>query len=86
MPLTSEGALPDDLAARWNDQGARLAFVVNPHAPSDNSRPPTLAALARQFRGVLLVDEAYVDFVDPALGHDAVPLLASHDTCCFCAR
>jgi histidinol-phosphate aminotransferase len=28
---------------------------------------------------VVLVDEAYVDFVDPELGHDAVGLIARHD-------
>jgi histidinol-phosphate aminotransferase len=31
--------------------------------------------LAEGLDGVLVVDEAYVDFVDPALGHDAVELV-----------
>jgi histidinol-phosphate aminotransferase len=73
-------SLPGDLATRMNEAGVKLLFVVNPHAPSGHlTAPAALAELARAFRGVLLVDEAYVDFVDPALGHDVVPLLADHD-------
>jgi histidinol-phosphate aminotransferase len=71
---------PHDLAARMNDAGVKLLFVVNPHAPSGQlTAPAAISELARAFRGVLLVDEAYVDFVDPALGHDVLPLLAKHD-------
>jgi histidinol-phosphate aminotransferase len=76
----ADWSLPRDLATRMNDAGVKLLFVVNPHAPSGHlTAPAALAELARAFRGVLLVDEAYVDFVDPALGHDVVPLLAHHD-------
>lgn len=35
--------------------------------------------LAESLRGVLLVDEAYVDFVDPALGHDLTGLVNRFD-------
>ncbi|HEY0988874.1 MAG TPA: histidinol-phosphate transaminase [Kofleriaceae bacterium] len=71
---------PADLAERMNDAGAALLLVVNPHAPSGVLTPAArIAELARAFRGVLLVDEAYVDFVDPELGHDVVGLIASHD-------
>jgi histidinol-phosphate aminotransferase len=73
-------SLPGDLATRMNDAGVKLLFVVNPHAPSGHlTAPAALSELARAFRGVLLVDEAYVDFVDPELGHDVVPLLEAHD-------
>lgn len=55
--------LPEDLAQQWNAAGATLAFVVNPHAPTGRfESPAALAALARAFKGVLVVDEAYVDF------------------------
>jgi histidinol-phosphate aminotransferase len=71
---------PADLADRMNDAGAALVLVVNPHAPSGVLTPAArIADLARRFRGVVLVDEAYVDFVDPELGHDVVRLIASHD-------
>jgi len=71
---------PADLAARMNEAGVKLLFLVNPHAPSGHlTTPAALGELARAFRGVLLIDEAYVDFVDPALHHNVVPLLAQHD-------
>jgi histidinol-phosphate aminotransferase len=76
----ADWAPPHDLAARMNDAGVKLLFLVNPHAPSGQLTPPaTIAGLARDFHGVLLVDEAYVDFVDPELHHDVVPLLREHD-------
>ncbi len=56
-------ALPDDYIERLNAAGCRLAFVVNPHAPTGRFEPiERLAALADAFEGVLVVDEAYVDF------------------------
>jgi histidinol-phosphate aminotransferase len=63
-----------------NAAGVALLLVVNPHAPSGRlTSAARIAELARAFRGVLLVDEAYVDFVDPELGHDVVGLIARHD-------
>ena len=65
-------ALPRDYAARLNAAGCRLGFVVNPHAPSGRIEPlEALRALAAEFDGVLVIDEAYADFA----AHDAVPLL-----------
>ena len=56
-------ALPGDYIAQLNAAGCRLAFVVNPHAPSGRlESTETLRAMARAFDGVLVVDEAYVDF------------------------
>ncbi|MEX0886254.1 MAG: aminotransferase class I/II-fold pyridoxal phosphate-dependent enzyme [Phycisphaeraceae bacterium] len=62
--------LPGDFADQLNDAGCRLAMVVSPHAPSGRAvAADELAAVARRFRGVLLIDEAYVDFADgDALG------------------
>ncbi len=74
VDLNDDFSLPADLAARWNDAGCRLAFLVNPHAPSGRVQPVTeLASLAEAFRGVLLIDEAYIDFA--ADDADALPLL-----------
>jgi len=73
-------AWPADLAERMNRAGVRLLLIVNPHAPSGRLAPAAaIAELARAFNGVLLVDEAYVDFVDPALGYDVVGRIAHHD-------
>lgn len=75
-PLQADWSLPPDLAARMNADNIKLCFIVNPHAPSGTLVPvATLAALARDFKGVLVVDEAYINFVDPELQHDCVPLI-----------
>lgn len=72
VPLNDDFSLPMDFAAKLNDAGCRLAFIVNPHAPSGRRQPlEQLERIAREFRGVLLVDEAYVDFAE----QDALPLL-----------
>jgi histidinol-phosphate aminotransferase len=34
---------------------------------------------AENFAGLLLIDEAYVDFVDPELNYDSISLINSHD-------
>jgi histidinol-phosphate aminotransferase len=76
VPLADDWSIPPDVADRWNDAAVRLAFLVNPHAPSGTLTPiDTIGRIAATFRGVLVIDEAYVDFVDPSLGHDAVALV-----------
>ncbi|MDE0189982.1 MAG: aminotransferase class I/II-fold pyridoxal phosphate-dependent enzyme [Gammaproteobacteria bacterium] len=78
--LTPDWSLPDGFAGRMNAAGAKLTCLVNPHAPSGVLvDADTVAAVARELDGVLLVDEAYVDFVDPELRHDLTSLLADHD-------
>jgi histidinol-phosphate aminotransferase len=76
----AEFGLPEDLGARMRSAGVKLLLLVNPHAPSGRlTQVAELARVARAIDGVLLIDEAYVDFVDPELGHDAVPLVREHD-------
>lgn len=54
-------SLPSGLA----DQDARVVFVANPNSPSGTwVRPEAVAELAARVRGVLVVDEAYVDFAE----------------------
>jgi len=54
-------SLPPGLA----DQDARVVFVANPNSPSGTwLRPEAVAELAARVRGVLVVDEAYVDFAE----------------------
>ena len=78
--LTDDWSLPRDFAARMNDAGVRLACIVNPHAPTGVlADADTIADVANEFKGVLLVDEAYVDFVDPALRHDLVNMVRAFD-------
>jgi histidinol-phosphate aminotransferase len=59
VPWPSDFALPAALA----DARARLTFLCNPNSPSGTLVPTALVEdLARRIPGVLVVDEAYVDF------------------------
>lgn len=79
LPLTDGWDVPEGFAESLNRSRARLAFLVNPHAPSGRLfEREAVEAIASGFEGVLLVDEAYVDFVDPAHGYDLVPAIRTH--------
>lgn len=80
IPLADGWRIPRDFAQQLNEAGANLACVVNPHAPSGTLiDADTISQIANDFNGVLLVDEAYVDFVDPALRHDLLRLVNAFD-------
>ena len=78
--LDDDWELPRDFAHQMNEAGANLCCIVNPHAPSGTLLDvDRIGQLASDLNGVLLVDEAYVDFVDPALRHDLVRLIDAFD-------
>ncbi|EAR20317.1 histidinol-phosphate transaminase [Nitrococcus mobilis] len=80
VPLDEAWRPPSDFATQLNRAGVNLTFLVNPHAPSGTLLDvETISSIARALQGVLLVDEAYVDFVDPACGHDLIALIHEHD-------
>lgn len=80
IELNDDWSVPENFARQLQDSDAKLCLLVNPHAPSGRLLDAVyLDRLAAAFPGVLLIDEAYVDFVDPALGYSAIPLLARHD-------
>lgn len=80
VPLEPDWSLPEDMAKRMNDANAKLVIITNPHAPSGLlSGVEKLSRIAEQLHGLLLVDEAYVDFVDPELGYDSIPLVKRFD-------
>jgi len=80
FPLQDDWHLSPTLADELNAAGIKLCFVVNPNAPSGVLNDATaIEALASRFKGVLVLDEAYVDFVDPALRYDCVPLIRKYD-------
>ena len=62
VPWGTEWSLPiDELAAIKAD----AIYLANPNAPSGTFVPSSqIATLASKFSGLLLVDEAYVDFAD----------------------
>ncbi len=79
-PLNVDWDLPRTFAQQMNDAGARLVCLVNPHAPTGRlTSADVIADIANELEGVLLVDEAYVDFVDPALRHDMVNVARAFD-------
>ena len=66
--LTADFGLPAlrllQRSKAWDFQAA-LSFITTPNAPSGRPLPlPELEALCRRQRGVVLLDEAYVDFAD----------------------
>ena len=80
VPLDDSWNLPRDFAQQLNEAGANLVCIVNPHAPSGTLMDvERISRLANDFNGVLLIDEAYVDFVEPALRHDLVRALPAFD-------
>jgi len=59
VPWPPDFTLPPALS----DTGAKLTFLCNPNSPSGTFVPvDQIEALARAVRGLLVVDEAYVDF------------------------
>src|SRR5690606_11045162 len=78
VPLRPDFALPSTAAlregGRWRFDAA-LTLVTTPNAPSGRGYPTTeLAALCRAQRGIVLLDEAYVEFAD----EDAMRLALEH--------
>lgn len=72
LPFTPDFRLPAGLAGA----NAKLTIVCNPNSPSGTLTPlEELARLATKVSGLLVVDEAYVDFADG----NALPLLARAD-------
>ncbi len=71
-PFPENFELPVDALG---EQGQRITIVCNPNAPSGTVTPlDVLDRLARRVSGLLLIDEAYVDFG----GQTALPLVHQH--------
>lgn len=80
LALPDDWSLPEDFAERMNAAAAKLVFVTNPHAPSGQLAPVArLAEIAARLQGVLLIDEAYVDFIDPQFEYDSAVLVKQFD-------
>ncbi|MGN6369173.1 MAG: histidinol-phosphate transaminase [Phycisphaerae bacterium] len=63
--------LPPDI----ENTPAKILLIVNPNAPSGHLDPlDRLSHIAQNFKGLLLIDEAYVDFAP----HSARPLVQKH--------
>ncbi|MBL4573511.1 MAG: histidinol-phosphate transaminase [Gammaproteobacteria bacterium] len=80
IPLLDDWSMPEDFLTQLNKSAAKLLILVNPNAPTGALlRVDYLAEIAENFSGLLLIDEAYVDFIDPELNYDSISLINSHD-------
>ncbi|PCJ39495.1 MAG: histidinol-phosphate transaminase [SAR86 cluster bacterium] len=78
--LNEDWSLPVNFAKSLNNSNVKMCLLPNPHAPSGTLMPvKELAAIASEFNGILLIDEAYVDFIDPDLNHDCIKLIKQFD-------
>ena len=65
VPLLADWTLPGEFARSMNDAKVKLTFLVNPHAPTGALLPiDQVSNLASELNSILLLDEAYIDFVD----------------------
>ena len=80
ISLNDDWSMPEDFLEQLNKSAAKLLILVNPNAPTGALlRADYLAEIAENFSGLLLIDEAYVDFIDPQLNYDSISLINSHD-------
>ena len=78
IPLNDDWSLPSNFTQQINEANCKLTFLVNPHAPSGKLvDTDTLTTIASELNSVLLIDEAYVDFVDA--DYDSMPLVRDND-------
>jgi histidinol-phosphate aminotransferase len=72
LPYPPDFKLPAGLA----EAQGRVTMICHPNSPSGTAVPiADIEALARKLSGLVVVDEAYVDFSD----HSALPLVQAHD-------
>ena len=65
VPLMADWTLPGAFADSMNNAKVKLTFLVNPHAPSGTLLPiDRVSRLASELNSILLLDEAYINFVD----------------------
>lgn len=80
IDLLDDWSMSPEFPELLNETGAKLAFIVNPHAPSGVlSSVDELRRVAQAFQGVIVIDEAYIDFIDPEISHNSVALIAELD-------
>jgi len=79
IPLEADWSLPHDFSSVITAHQCQLTFIVNPHAPSGRLiDQETLRMLASEIDGILVIDEAYVDFVSDE-AHDLTQLAVNSD-------
>ena len=78
IDLIEDWGLPQGFADSMNSAGVKLTLLINPHAPSGYLLSiEEVSRLAGQLDSILLLDEAYIDFVDGVF--DSPKLVKEHD-------
>ena len=79
ISLSNNISLPTNFTDLLKKTKAKMCIIVNPHAPTGSLLPTSFVdELAANFPGVLVIDEAYVDFVDPSEKYNCIPLVNKH--------
>ncbi|MCY4655876.1 MAG: histidinol-phosphate transaminase [Gammaproteobacteria bacterium] len=74
--LSVDWQLPPNVGKTWNQNHVKLSVLVNPHAPCGTYFPELcVRQLLSDFDGILVLDEAYIDFVDPEISYSSAKLL-----------
>lgn len=67
VPLGADFSLPADALLAAADERTRLLWLCSPNNPTGNAFPAAgIERLLREFDGMVVLDEAYVDFADGA--------------------
>ena len=67
VPLGADFSLPTDALLAAADERTRLLWLCSPNNPPGNAFPAAgIERLLREFDGMVVLDEAYVDFADGA--------------------
>ncbi len=65
VPLAEGFALPVDALLAAADERSKLLWLCSPNNPTGNAFPVAdIERLLREFEGIVVVDEAYIDFAD----------------------
>ncbi len=76
VPLTSEFEINPEALLEQTDENTRLVFVCSPNNPTSNSfRPDNIQKVIKSFDGIVVLDEAYIDF---SSGKGFLPLLPEY--------
>lgn len=82
--MTEDYGLSHNFAQQANSAGAKMTFVVNPHAPSGRLiSAREIEQLADKLDSLLLIDEAYVDFISPEQAYGCLELCKIRDDVIF---
>ncbi len=65
LPLGQDYSLPTDALLAAADENTKLLWLCSPNNPTGNAFPTAeIERLLREFEGMVIIDEAYIDFAD----------------------